>query len=64
MTAKRNSLSRGAALIGRPPRKGLPSVGRIELRCTEEELEALRERARILGLTMADYIRARVPELR
>jgi hypothetical protein len=39
-------------------------VGRIELRCTEEELEALRERARILGLTMADYIRARVPELR
>ena len=64
MTAKRNRDSRGAALIGRPPRKGHASVGRFELRCTEEELEALRERARILGLTMADYIRARVPELR
>ena len=61
---KRNRDSRGAALIGRPPRKDLPSVGRFELRCTEQELEALRERARTLGMTIADYIRARVPELR
>jgi hypothetical protein len=36
----------------------------IEIRCTTEELEALRRRATRLSQTMADYVRSCVRELR
>lgn len=49
---------------GRPPRKGSRMRDRLELRCTSEEREAVRVRAALLGLSVADYLRSRIPELR
>lgn len=49
---------------GRPPRKGSRMRERLEVRCTSEEREAVRLRAALLGLSIADYLRSRIPELR
>jgi uncharacterized protein (DUF1778 family) len=38
------------------PRKKVKKDQRLALRVTEDELEALRERAELLGLTLSEYV--------
>ena len=49
--------------IGRPPRRNVRMDDSIEIRCTEEEREALRSRCKRLGMTLADYLRSCIREL-